>query len=334
VSPPRWIRPLLGLAVTVVFVALVARQVTAQDWLAAFAGASAGLVALALAAYTGAFACRIARWRAMLALDNPRIGWWQCGGPLLAGFALNNVLPLRAGDVARALAFGTRLGSSAGRVTATLFVERLLDLLMLLVAAGAALWVFGDRVAGPLARLGGGGVLLLAAAVALLLLVPRLSAAAVRALLALLARPLPALAARLRPEAEHGLASLHALSRGGVMRALLAWSALCWALEGLTFWLVARALPSLELPAAAWLAFPVATLSTLVPSSPGYVGTFDFFAAQAMQALGNASAPAAAFAVLVHALIWLPVTVVGLACLWAVPLERPLFTKDAHASAA
>jgi len=60
----------------------------------------------------------------------------------MASFAANNVLPFRAGDVLRSFAFNRKLGTTSGVVIATLFVERLLDLLILLILLGAALAFF------------------------------------------------------------------------------------------------------------------------------------------------------------------------------------------------
>jgi len=53
-----------------------------------------------------------------------------------------------------------------------------------------------------------------------------------------------------------------------------------------------------------------------LPGTPGHLGTFDFFAAEAMQAGGNAALAAAAFALLVHFVLWLPVTCAGGLWLW------------------
>jgi hypothetical protein len=56
----------------------------------------------------------------------------------------------------------------------------------------------------------------------------------------------------------------------------------------------------------------------LLPSSPGYVGTFDYFASLALTAYGAPVAGAAAFAVVTHLMLWAPVTVAGFAALAAV----------------
>jgi len=93
---------------------------------------------------------------------------------------------------------------------------------------------------------------------------------------------------------------------------LLAVSAVAWGFEGAIFDLVARGLSYREDMYGPWFAFASGTLSTLIPSSPGYVGTFDFFTMSALMQFGATRALAAAFAFIVHAVLWLPITVVGL----------------------
>ncbi|HSC81948.1 MAG TPA: lysylphosphatidylglycerol synthase domain-containing protein, partial [Chitinolyticbacter sp.] len=68
---------------------------------------------------------------------------------------------------------------------------------------------------------------------------------------------------------------------------------------------------------------PVGTLATLIPSTPGYVGTFDYFTVRAMTALGNGQVVATAYALLVHALLWLPPTLAGGAYLLATRTRIP-----------
>lgn len=315
------LRLALGLLVTALFVWLIARQLRGDELLAALREVDPAWLGLGLLVFCLGFACRIRRWQLMLRAARPDLRWRACAGPFLASFALNNVLPLRAGDVLRAVGFNQRLGVGGGSVTATLFVERLLDMLMLLCALGLVLMLFDLRLQ-QIARIGGTGLLLLAVLVALLLLVPRISSFAVGLGQRLLARVAPGLATRLAPEIARGLASLQALASGALMGRLLLWSAASWCLEALMFWSVAQALPALTAPHGAWLAFPVATLSTLVPSSPGYVGTFDYFASLAMRLLGNPDAAAAAYAIVAHLLLWLPPTVLGLLYLLAAPPDR------------
>ena len=106
------------------------------------------------------------------------------------------------------------------------------------------------------------------------------------------------------------------------MPALIAWSVPVWLFEAATYWALARAMPSLPHPEASWLAMPVGTLSTLLPSTPGHVGTFDFFTQTATAAVGNPLVAATAFALIVHAVLWLSTTLAGGACLLIWTLRR------------
>lgn len=306
----KFIRLAVGVLLAVVFLWLIARRIRPEEIKLAFQGADPLWIAAALAAFAIGYSCRIARWRLMLKRDNPGLKWSNCAGPLLASFAANNVLPFRAGDVLRSFAFNRKLGTSSGIVIATLFVERLLDLLMVLTLLGATLAVFGmdsARFAGV-----GGTALIAGAAVILgVLLFPRSFAPAARACGKFVCRIAPRPGEKLLAEIDKSLATLDHLAKGNTMLKLVAWSLLAWLAEGCVFWFAALALPSVTVPSAGWLALPVGTLATLIPSTPGYVGTFDYFTVRAMTALGNATAAATAHALLVHALLWLPPTLTG-----------------------
>jgi uncharacterized protein (TIRG00374 family) len=305
----------IGVLLAVLFIWLIARQANLNDLKQAFIGdvpswAIGGLFAFALD-----YACRIERWRLMLISENPSLKWHQCAGPLLGSFAANNVLPFRAGDVLRAFAFNTRLKVSSGVVLATLFVERLLDLLMVLVLLGAALTFW---------RAGASGATLIAIAIAILLLLvyPASFASLAMAAGRLGVRVAPRLGQKLLDEINKSIATLTHLSKGRTMIKLVAWSLGAWLAEGCVFWFAAMALPSIAAPAAGWLALPVGTLSTLIPSTPGYVGTFDYFTVRAMRALSNTAVASTAYALLVHVLLWLPPTLIGGTYLMLYPIDK------------
>jgi uncharacterized membrane protein YbhN (UPF0104 family) len=89
-------------------------------------------------------------------------------------------------------------------------------------------------------------------------------------------------------------------------------SFLAWLLEGAVFASVAWSL-NIHVPwVAPWLSLAAGTLATLLPSSPGYVGTFDYFATLGLTVSGAGSADATALALLTHLVLWLPVTTAGL----------------------
>lgn len=313
---PRLLKIAFGVACAGLFAWLIARHFDRQAVWAALSGARPVWICTAVAVFFLGYALRVARWRLMLSDGNPGLTWGRAFGPFMAATAANNVLPLRAGDVLRAFGFTAWLGQGGGAVLATLLVERLLDLLTLLLAMGLALLWFdlGSGSVGRLLGVGAWGMVAMGAVVLALLLAPRVLSPLLMATLGLARFVSPNLEARLASSARNILLTLSAQAKGPRMAHLVAFSALAWACEGLVFYCVALAIPSLTQPSAAFLALPVGTLSTLVPSTPGYVGTFDFFVLQAMQLGGNAVATATAFALLVHLVLWLPATLVGGVC--------------------
>jgi len=300
----------LGFVFAGFFVWLTLRQIDLHEFALAFSGTRHERIGLAFITFALGYGCRVSRWHLMLLGDNPKLRWKNCAGPLLASFAANNVLPFRAGDLLRAFAFNDRLSISGGTSLATLFVERILDLLMVFLLLGCAIVFFGldiNRFAGV------GGVSLLCVAFALLgvLLFPGIFTPFVHVITALPLKLFPKFGEKLQTEIDNGLATLQELSRTSIMGKLVAWSMAAWLAEGCMFWLAAGAMPTITVPAAGWLALPVGTLATLIPGAPGYVGTFDFFTMKAMMALGNSKSASAAYALLVHLLVWLPPTMAG-----------------------
>ena len=78
-----------------------------------------------------------------------------------------------------------------------------------------------------------------------------------------------------------------------------------------------------------WTFIVVFALATMIPSSPGYVGTFDYFAVQGLTAFGASHVVALTFALLVHLLLWLPVTIVGALFLVAPTTRRAAASERA-----
>jgi len=67
---------------------------------------------------------------------------------------------------------------------------------------------------------------------------------------------------------------------------------------------------------AALFVMVVANLGILIPSSPGYIGTFHFFALSALAVFGVARETALSYAVVSHAMQYLLVTGLGILFLW------------------
>ena len=81
--------------------------------------------------------------------------------------------------------------------------------------------------------------------------------------------------------------------------ALLGLSAIVWICEGAVFVCVAAAFAAGGM-AGPWFSMAIGSLSTLLPSMPGHVGTFDYFTAQGLAVHGASLEVATAFALAVH----------------------------------
>lgn len=85
-----------------------------------------------VAAILFAFGLRTARWRFILASNYP-VGFWQAFHPLMIGFMINCILPGRVGEVARPLVLNRKEAVPVSTGLATVAVERIFDLIILLV---------------------------------------------------------------------------------------------------------------------------------------------------------------------------------------------------------
>jgi glycosyltransferase 2 family protein len=310
----RWARVILGIGVAGVFLALLVRRVDVEQVRRVLAGAAATPLLLGLLALSGDMIARIVRWRWMLRAAQPDLSFGACARPFLASLALNNTLPFRAGDMARVVGFQRSLRAPLAHVAGTLVLERILDLLTLLailfvsLAGGPGRFPRAFLVAGALA-----GVTALAALLVLTFAAEPLTRVMHDRIAGRLAGRTWFPAAR---RIVNQLIGALALLRSPAMAArLVGLSLVAWALEGTVFACVAWSL-GLGMPwPAPWLALAAATLATLLPGTPGYVGTFDYFASLGLTAWGVPATGAAAFAVLTHFLLWAPVTAAGLLAL-------------------
>jgi uncharacterized protein (TIRG00374 family) len=320
----KYIKMGLGVVVSFAFIWLITRNTDGAAFVQAIGAADQGWIALGVALFCAGYVCRIQRWRVMLNADAAHdITLKQAAVPFLISIAANNVLPFRAGDVMRALAFSGWLGIGNLYVLATMVVERLLDLLCLLIVFGLALFLLDSGIgasAGSLVGLGAGSILAMAAVVALVLLFPL----AIKCVALGVLDKLTSHGSSITAKTAQFFDTLGRQAHGARMPVLVGWSVLAWCFEGSVFYAAARAIPSLHEPLAGLLAFPIATLATLLPSTPGYAGTFHYFAIQAAELMGNPVAAATAFAVLVHLILWLTATLAGGICamIWVLSGKR------------
>lgn len=303
----------LGLAVSALFVLLLLWQVDTGEVLEALRGVRPGWLMLALAVYMAGLWLRALRWKLVLG-PSVAVGMSDTFSLVLIGYAANNVLPVRGGEVVRAGLLQRRHGAPWALGLGTILVERVLDGIVLAVFLAVAVALAGGSpLLRGLALAAGGGSVVAALLIVGLDVAPRRAGALVGAL----PRVLPgALQRRARSWIEGFVLGLTTLHGPRDWTRVIAVTAASWALEAASYWLAGLAF-GLDIPAPLYLGLcAAANLAIAAPSTAGGVGPFEFFARTVAIAHGVASGAATAYAIGLHALILLPVVAIGAVLVW------------------
>ena len=255
---------------------------------------------------------RAMRWRVLLTAERPirplTVFWAN-----MAGYLGNSFLPARAGELVRSLALGHKAGINASFVLATALTERLLDVIALVLISALALLAL-PGISSDLAPALQAMAFLGVVGLLVVLLAPHLSGFLQR-LLGLL--PVPgAWRARLDILLVRFLDGMRSLQNPGRALSFVALTGVIWLADGLGSMLGAYMLRlHLALPQALLLLAGMG-LSSAIPSTPGYVGVYQFAAVTVLTPFGFSKSDALAFILVAQALNYLVVSVWGLPGLW------------------
>jgi glycosyltransferase 2 family protein len=228
---------------------------------------------------------------------------------LSAGYLASNVLPARLGEVVRVVLLVSEEPVGVARTVSTIVVERLLDILSLLIILVLLLPFITlppvmTRAAQSLAILA-----LLGSAVLLMLSfwkegVLRWTRSGLRHVTFLD-----------RPMVYEGLGHLidgFATLRGRLGLVLIALSLLSWVGSVAVAWCVSQAFAMSVPVTGIAFAVVVVALGMVVPSSPGYIGVFHYLATVALAPFGVSKDVALSFALVWHGLNYIELSLVGL----------------------
>lgn len=291
------------------FLWLTLRTVDLEAVGAALSEISLPVLSLALLTRGAAFLALGLRSRATVAPGGGH-PWGDLVRSHLLGYTGNNVLPLRLGELLRIDYLARQGGLTRSFLVGTVAAERLMDtLLLLLLFAVTVPTVLGQSLlAGsfPLLAGGTGGALAVALVAVRWRGLPGLVEAVVRPVH-------PGAARTLAGVAERSAEGLSALFHARWGPPALAATLLYWLL-GMASLRIVMAAFGLELPFyAPAVVLAVTALGTALPSSPAFVGTYHYFSALGISVLGVEEATAASFALVAHAVAFVPFTLVGLA---------------------
>jgi len=305
-SPWRWILAAVLAAVLLYF------SLRGVDWRRvwqAIVEAQWRYLAIGAGFSVGTFFLRSLRWRVLLNAEAhftvPTVFW-----ATMAGYLGNNFLPARAGELVRSLLISGRSSLSKAYVLTTALTERLMDAIALVLCGSVVLLQVNPKpkwmdevshVTATIAAIGAIAVFVLPHAEGL-----------VKHLLRRM--PLPsAIRDRLLGFAEQVLLGLRVFHHTGRLTTFTLLTVLIWTLDASSVMIGSRGF-------GFQISFPVALLlltgmglGSALPSTPGYVGIYQFVAVTVLTPFGIDRNAALAYIIVAQALGYLIVLCLGLA---------------------
>lgn len=319
----RGLRPLLvavGFVVTVACMYLAVRGVALEDALDALAASDLRWLLPTLPVFTLAIVLRAVRWWSLFAPPR-RPPVRAIAYALLVGYFFNNILPARAGEAARVIALHRRSTTSKAETVATVVVERLFDVLALLIVLFVVYpWLPQISWLRAAALF---GAVVVAGLLTLVFVVVRYEERALHWLLSPLRRLRRAgVAERLEAAAVNATRGLVGLRDPRVALRAMALTIASWVTLGVSYWILSHAF-ALDLPIVAGMLVTVAiNLSLVLPSSPAALGVFEAATVLALRAFDVPHAEALSYALVLHLLNLVPFLVIGAALLGPEALRR------------
>jgi uncharacterized protein (TIRG00374 family) len=309
-SPIVW----FGLAISAGGLFLAFRGLHWQEVGEALADANYGLLVLAVLLVVVTIVTRAVRWGILF---HPRrdLGFNNLLGALNIGYAINNMVPARLGEVVRAYAIRETERVSVAHAISTILVERTLDTIVVIAMLMLTLpFIDAPAWARWPAFFLGLGFLGFAA------LLAALSAAREGAM------RFVSWAVRFLPErfrapalqaADAAIEGFGTLRNPWVLTQALAWSIISWVASALFMYVTLRAF-GLDVSFTAGVFLTSATsLGMIVPASPGYIGVFHAIAIESLTNVFDANRnDAASFALVTHAMMYLVPMVMAAIFLW------------------
>ncbi|HCC47984.1 MAG TPA: hypothetical protein DEQ38_07720 [Elusimicrobia bacterium] len=296
-----------GFAVSGLLLWLALRNVPLENLAGAYARVNAWyLLPVALVTVVELF-LRGAKWRLLLLPANPGVRVFDAFRLQAAGLALNNVLPLRLGELARASFAASEFKVPLLTVLATILVERLLDVVVLVIMFAAAA-AFGGLSGGLLEYRNFLWTLVAALAAGLGALIFADELVSHAWFSGFFAR-FPRLRS-LFEKVAMGVKGFHSFRSGA---AILGLASLQWLANATTLWLMAVAF---GLGAVVTFFRGIALLfsgavAASIPAAPGFFGNFELMLTKVMKGWGVEETVGFAYASFAHVSGYILVTVIG-----------------------
>jgi glycosyltransferase 2 family protein len=310
-------RGALGILLSAAFLYFAFRGIALAEVVAHIRQANIGLLILSAIVATSIFPLRALRWRPILDPIAPGLPFSRLWSATAIGMMINNVVPARAGEFARAYALSRSTPAVPFPAAfASLAVDRLFDAVVVLLLMFAAMLdpafprgaTFMDR---PVSSYATFFLLVTVAGIAVLYAVVLFPARVLRIYELVAQRLAPRLEARGRDalvSLANGLSVLRSPRR---FAAVFAWTVVHWLVNALAFWIAFRAV-GIDSPFSAALFLQgLIAIGVSIPQAPGFFGVFETFGKYGLGIYGVPPDAAVTWAIGFHFLSYVPITVIG-----------------------
>jgi glycosyltransferase 2 family protein len=310
-----------SLVISAVCLYFAFRNINWNETWHAIAGANYLYILATVIVSMGSIWLRAYRWKFML---DPvkRVKVTGLFESTMIGFMANNILPARLGEFVRAYAVGRMFRVSKSAAFATIVIERAFDLVTLVMFLGAVLLLV--KLSPQLEVMGLIAVVVCTVMFGILILFRQRRETVSRFFDGLLVR-LPESSRNRAGRLLHSfIDGLEVLARGGHIAAILLLSVVMWLSVAWSLDLSMKAF-AFQVPYYASLVLLVViSLGLMIPSGPGFVGTFEAATIWALLHLpgsGVTQEQAASYAIMYHATQFFPITALGFFYLWKANLS-------------
>jgi len=233
------------------------------------------------------------------------------------GYMGNNIYPARAGEILRAIVLKHKYEIPVSGSLATIVVERIIDGVIMLgfiilnlskitTLPGAIEFAKTIRV------LTLWGSIIFVSALFIFLLAAIFPEKTQRFLFLMIGKTIPKnWRAKAQSISQRFIKGLRSLSSPMNVIKIFLVSIIIWLLETGFYWFIMYAFPFRVSFSTLMLMNGVLNLFTAIPSTPGYIGTFDAPGIAMLTAFGVNPEISASYILLLHAALWLPITIVG-----------------------
>jgi uncharacterized protein (TIRG00374 family) len=302
----------IGIALSLLFMYLAFRKVDMGQMASAFAAANYWYIFPVVIIIFFSHWLRSVRWRYLLK-PVQIVQVTPLFNSLMIGYLFNTFLPAHLGEFVRAFVLSRKQALPASAVFGTIVIERLIDVLALLVLMALTMIVypFPDWV-----KKSGYLTLVFILVLFVLLIVMKRYSKQALTIMDRLSKPLSSsLSEKIHRQADSFLQGIVPLQRPIDYLIVAVLSVVIWLCYGVTFQIVLHSfnfVATYNLPwTASLVLLVITTISILVPSSPGYVGTYHYLCQLSLGLFSVPTSPALTFAIVMHGINFLPILIVG-----------------------